>query len=106
MARYIDADAWNEFYIERTKDLESYNHYDMGYGDAMDNVDDWMDAQPTIEARPVVRGEWIKYKLGWDDYVLRVKCSVCDHREYNNKPHFCPNCGADMRTEKENERLL
>lgn len=42
--------------------------------------------QPTVEARPVVTGEW---KDG-------IKCSVCGQVD-TTKPNFCPNCGADMR---------
>lgn len=100
MARYIDVDAWNEFYIERTKDLESYNHYDMGYGDAMDHVDDWLDAHPTIEARPVVRGEWVPMEPYRDILV----CSECDEICHDLESNFCPTCGADMRGTEDDAR--
>lgn len=57
---------------------------------------------PTVEAKPVVYGEWIKGDTGeW-------QCSVC--REENCYAYceplkrftdlYCPNCGADMRGEK------
>ena len=51
----IDATKWDEFYQEMTKDLKPYDHYDDGYRDAMDNVDDWMDGNQ-VEADPVRHG--------------------------------------------------
>lgn len=51
---------------------------------------------PTIEAKPVVHGEW--------DFIgdYDSRCSVCGE-EYcigpNEDYNFCPNCGADMRGE-------
>lgn len=52
--RLIAATKWDEFYQEMTKDLKPYDHYDDGYRDAMDNVDDWMDGNQ-VEAEP----KWI-----------------------------------------------
>jgi hypothetical protein len=57
---------------------------------------------PTVEAKPVVHGEWIKEPGDWKSSTtgepLTVhQCSNCRsyfiHAPYN----FCPNCGADMR---------
>ena len=44
--------SWNTLFKEMTKGLNPYDHYDMGFRDAMDRVDDWMDAQPTAPAVP------------------------------------------------------
>lgn len=67
---------------------------------------------PAADVKPVVKGEWVK--CGRD---RRPLCSKCGYepleitREYivDGKPHswdgaynlsnFCPNCGADMRKE-------
>lgn len=53
--------------------------------------------QPTIEAVPVVHGEWILHRIGaghmWE-------CSVCHKRPdiyITNNTNFCPNCGAKMK---------
>ena len=58
--------------------------------------------QPTVEAVPVVHGEWILEEKAGIDYWC---CSHCDkiRSEYYAKPkdNFCPNCGADMRTSAE-----
>lgn len=60
---------------------------------------EWLDDAPTIDAVPVVHGEWIRQGA----YFWR--CSVCDTvTDYNG--HYCPNCGARMdgeRKEKFNE---
>lgn len=60
---------------------------------------------PTIEAVPVVRGEWIDTQPGYKNGYYRNahKCSVCQDYyttdyEYMN---FCPNCGE--RLVKDNE---
>lgn len=55
--------------------------------------------QPTVEAVPVVHGEWI---VG-----SKPRCSVCGKsalREFDREDwlshvpsDFCPHCGADMR---------
>lgn len=54
---------------------------------------------PTVEAKPVVHGEWIPVKHSRGGH----ECSVCNSyapsyqsgREYISK--YCPYCGADMR---------
>lgn len=53
-----------------------------------------IEAAPTIEAKPVVHGEWVEVDVA--DY----KCSVCGFRFTSADPiamfHYC-RCGADMR---------
>ena len=53
--------------------------------------------QPTVDAVPVVHGEW-KGK------GFNFRCSECGYHEYGQTVDcakawwkFCPNCGADMR---------
>lgn len=56
----------------------------------------------TIEAAPVVHGEWIDAEQYVDEDGLRytqVRCSLCGRYEDEREP-YC-NCGADMRKEKE-----
>ena len=57
---------------------------------------------PTVEAVPVVRGEWERTRLA-GEYL----CSNCQSIEYASRTTmaeklfpFCPNCGADMRGER------
>lgn len=44
---------------------------------------------PAADVRPVVRGQWID----------NLKCSNCGQIDLST-PNFCPNCGADMRTDE------
>lgn len=60
-------------------------------------------AIPAADVRPVVRGKWLPTK---DDNKKR--CSNCDVitliAQYPfGEANFCPNCGADMRQEKEGD---
>ena len=48
---------------------------------------------PTVEAKPVVHGEWID-ELGL--LFPEFRCSKCK-KIHDNTTNFCPNCGADMR---------
>lgn len=88
MARLIDADALNlDYEVEMADDWNTAHE--------MANL---IKYAPTVEARPVVHGEWIKETYGWS-------CSICNesygaemYYECGSKmPNFCPNCGADMR---------
>ena len=85
--------------------------YHIGFGSlCLEYVFKWLEDEfeitaeaPTIEARPVVRGEWEQRK----DVIGFVRCSVCkDCNVYDDwadgkKWKFCPNCGADMRGEED-----
>lgn len=77
--------------------------YEMQYISAMY---DKINNAPTIDAVPVVHGQW-KWKQGIaeDDYMLI--CSACTHpsnsyydEEYGGEEYirsnFCPNCGCKM----------
>ena len=90
----IDVTKWGEFYKGMTDGLKPYDHYDDGYKDAMDNVDDWMDGNQ-VEAEPVRYGRW----MCGDYYDIGDVCSECDWDSGMVNPtlRYCPNCGADMR---------
>lgn len=58
-----------------------------------------IDEQPTIEAAPVVHGEWVDDSI--ESVWVRHKCSVCGFSKImeNRTVHdwsYCPNCGAKM----------
>ena len=59
-----------------------------GYNTCLEHVK----SIPAADARPVVRGKWIKIKY-------RSICRDCSFRGFASW-NFCPNCGADMREEK------
>lgn len=95
MARYIDADALHDFVNEEFGDDVPYE-----WAWALTVVDH----APTIEARPVVRGEWEQCFEDWRKQIEGDKCSACGFEHYGcsvKHYHFCPNCGADMRGEED-----
>ena len=53
---------------------------------------------PTIEAVPVVHGEWVKEENTWVCSVCR-KENACAYSEELQRflDFYCPKCGADMR---------
>lgn len=53
---------------------------------------------PTIEAEPTKHGRWIK-----DEYGI-PHCSECKAINNTVYRNYCPNCGADMRGEKNDKR--
>lgn len=66
---------------------------------------DWIymliNEQPTIDAVPVVRGEWNPIFKGADT----CECSVCKSEGFSDSDFgfiatpYCPNCGAKMEVE-------
>lgn len=100
--RLIDADALKAELLDTSED-------DAAKGNGIELVLTLLavtlDAAPTIdpgELRP--RGEWA------DHMVRDWRCSECGEKInkvrkvdgycYDDKPNFCPNCGADMRWRK------
>ena len=99
--RYIDADALKKDIHEQVVEYIA------------DALDEYIDAQPTADVKPVVRGEWIEVAVtdGYDiegvkTWVSVMQCSQCGFivnaveghmAQYN----FCPNCGAYMRGERD-----
>lgn len=61
-------------------------------------VKDIYDA-PTIEASPVVHGQWVHtdYAKHW---TSKDECSECSYHSYDREDltdfNYCPNCGAKM----------
>ena len=58
---------------------------------------------PTVEARPVVNGEWEgntcnACDMRWDENMVN---DADDWGYFDPMPNFCPNCGADMRKKVE-----
>ena len=92
--RLIDADALTDY-------IKVWNVGE-GIGDNHSEILKAVDRQPTIEAIPVVHGEWI-FKNDGAYGQRRAYCSACGKRsgiggiESNQRKPFCPNCGADMR---------
>ena len=91
--RLIDADALKK----SIKNMPNDYYGDLCIGDAIKEIDN----APTIDAVPVVRGEWVVT----DAYPHRVYCSLCYQTnvpneewlyEKNDYPKYCMWCGAKM----------
>lgn len=95
MSRLIDADALTERLNEYANDDWNVSLGGV-FTDAVDTCLDFVENAPTIEAVPVVHGEWIYENYTWH-------CGVCGFHPFKGyipkEPGFnlCPNCGADMR---------
>ena len=100
--RLIDADALQEelrnSWIRKAKmPMEA----DPFLAFAMNDIDN----APTIDAEPVKHGEWKKVK-GADGGYTDFRCSNCRRYRFHNgemlkKYLYCPNCGAKMYKEIE-----
>lgn len=112
--RLIDADELMERY--NLKDATKYGNKDAeqqmhSYSTLMlYEIADMIDDAPTVEAVPVVRGEWMTFYNRIDN-TIGVCCSVCGIQSVIEKHmllgnaeavfnNFCPRCGADMRGKK------
>lgn len=94
MSRYIDAD----------RAIESLFDYCNGKKTIGQCIDD----TPTEEVKPIVYGEWIHREELFDDEEkprMVWGCKKCGFslKSIHDKRNFCPNCGADMRNEREEE---
>ena len=96
MSEYIEREALKEMFSSDNKPLET----------AICSV---IDAAPAADVAPVVHGEWILVGTNEHDYETSVeeKCSLCGRYvyRYDTEPqdNFCPNCGAKIGKEAEND---
>ena len=92
--RLIDLDEFNVIYTEPKDEC---------FKEGVMYVFEMLSKAPTVEAVPVVHGEWVL-----DKRKDRIYCNHCNNYtpyEWSETVHevselisnFCPNCGADMR---------
>ena len=99
--RLIDADAEIEAIKKYAcKDCDSYNGIRCRACWA-DDLMNWIDDAPKVDAVEVVRGEWIMV-IDENDCEC-IECPLCGEQFYDgdndtfDKPwNYCPNCGAKM----------
>lgn len=58
----------------------------------------WLDTLPTIDAIPIVHGQWLRMKIGWQC----SNCTLCTNYRGVLDFNYCPSCGAKMN-EKERD---
>lgn len=74
-------------------------------GECVEYAHNLIDAQPTIDAVPVVHAHWVSCE---DEYDDEYKCSACGGPQFFEMTpqmegwKYCPYCGARMDEEKEN----
>ena len=74
---------------------------------AQERLDTWLGLVPTADAVPVRHGRWI-YK-GVRGRFPVCECSVCGNTEnadwavLGDNVNYCPNCGAKMDVEEQDE---
>lgn len=84
MSRLIDADVLKEWFPDNGEGSWTYNV----------TVKACIDAQPTIDAKPVRHGKWIE-----TEFLKLRECSCCHVRwgMYDTENFtYCPDCGARM----------
>ena len=65
---------------------------------AMFDCEDVIQALPS--AQPVRKtGQWIKRKKG----AIGYNCSCCGKSDISNHFDYCPNCGADMKGDRDEQ---
>jgi hypothetical protein len=102
--RLIDANAYKTS-IMRWK-MDCIGHDDYESASVIDDCACELDSMPTVDAVPVVHGEWERIEDNLFDLVT-LKCSVCGEEwcfeDYDDcipqNYHYCPNCGARMDLE-------
>lgn len=96
MSRLIDADAIISF-IDAG---HLQNPLELAWSD--NDVVDMIESRPTIDAVPVVHGEWTNRRTWTHDGEWY--CTACDkeitiymgEKRGNDRYKYCPNCGAKM----------
>ena len=90
MARYIDAEK---------ADVESISCF---YGSEcrIEDVQEWLDEQPTADVVEVKHGEWVGGKFNDYSGEYEEQCSNCKKYSREYARPYCPNCGANMRGDK------
>ena len=95
--RLIDSDALIDF-LDETVPYEEMlvSQYNADW------IYSFIECAPTIEARPVVRGEWQTEAVhDYDGFTvfdhIHRECGYYVRNYLENGDNFCPNCGADMR---------
>ena len=99
--RYISANALEKFVSDVRRRLPKESRDFFTRDEMLLNFQQYVHAQPTIDAVPVVRGEWKTWEEQFPGRTTRKKnnlgvfCSACQLHA-DNMTRYCPNCGAKM----------
>ena len=60
---------------------------------------------PAADVAPVVHGRWIsKNHHGYEWIFVCSNCDYVDGYPFNERPNYCPNCGAKMDEPVEDDK--
>lgn len=86
--RLIDADKMRDDWLENGE-----NEYVYDTNAVLESIDE----QPTVDAAPVVHGQWVHVPSSDMMTGKAYKCSECNKMRYGSfMPNYCQNCGAKM----------
>ena len=90
--RLIDADA-----LKNDLDVQYFVNNERVFD--IPQIKAFVDIEPTVEAKPVVHGEWEKTRLAGEYICSNCQSLICSGftRMGYEQYKFCPECGADMR---------
>ena len=107
ISRQALCDDLREYKVHSVSVFSSDESEVKGYNDGIDLAISVISEFPSTEPERM-KGEWIDGMLYYDfeeSEWEKVKCSVCKNFVvkqifyHDNKYHFCPYCGADMKGE-------
>lgn len=98
--RLIDADALMKYFEGLAVSLENVECF--AAADAIQTAAETLKLAPTIDAEPVRHGRWIDMRESHKD-VPHIRCSECKSVIYGLESRYCPNCGAKMDLEVQDD---
>ena len=93
--RLIDAEEFQKF-IEKQDESADYTIY---------HFEEWLEQQPTIEAKPVVHAHWLEQIIDGGQELMCSNCgeyALMNDEFYSEFSKYCPYCGAPMDEEINN----
>ena len=87
--RLIDAEEFQKF-IEKQDESADYTIY---------HFEEWLEQQPTVEAKPVVHAHWIEQIIDGGQELMCSNCgeyALMNDEFYSEFSKYCPYCGAQM----------
>lgn len=109
--KYIDCEAL----IDALMSYSWHDENDFSIDDADEKrkyIEGWLPNIPAADVTEVRHGRWIadKEDVEWGNYFIRYRCSECKERPHFSKDRYtfirspyCPNCGAKMDKEAEDD---
>ena len=95
--KMIGADALEKFLKRLRRELPKESRDFFTRDEMILNFQQYVHMQPTIDAAPVVRGEWIEHEDEMECPQCGYFWNYCDND--TERFNYCPNCGAKMESE-------